>query len=189
MRSARSRSRSRSRSLALWIVIPDRFYYLAGFYPVLIAAGAIVAEEVADGARGFFREHGRTAECFGGRDDGRSGIIAVSGLVFLPARASGASPAALADVPLQNINYNLGEEVGWHDLVREVAAVDRSLPPAERRSAVIVTSNYGEAGAIDRFGSASSCRTCTAGTTRTRGGDRRRRSSARRSRSGSTATS
>ena len=39
----------------LWVVIPDRFYYLFGIYPVLLAAGAIVTEQVADGARGFFR--------------------------------------------------------------------------------------------------------------------------------------
>ena len=38
--------------------------------------------------------------------------------------------------------------------MHEVASVLRSLPPRERRASVIVTSNYGEAGAIDRFGPA-----------------------------------
>jgi hypothetical protein len=139
--------------VALWIVIPDRFYYLAGFYPVLIAAGAIVTEAVADGARGFLREHPRRRILWRSRR-WAVGIIAVSGLLLLPLALPVLSPAALADVPLQNVNYNLGEEVGWPDLVREVAAVDRSLPPAQRRSAVVVTSNYGEAGAIEHFRSA-----------------------------------
>jgi hypothetical protein len=55
---------------------------------------------------------------------------------------------------LQKANYNLGEEIGWRDLTREVAAVWRSLPSTERRTAVILTRNYGEAGAIDRYGEA-----------------------------------
>ena len=137
----------------LWIVIPDRFYYLAGIYPVLIAAGAIVTEGVADGARGFFREHPRHRVLWRSRR-WAFGIVAISGLFFLPFSLPVLSPAALAKHPLQNINYNLGEEVGWGDLVHEVAGVYQSLPPAQRRLAVIVTSNYGEAGAIQRFGPA-----------------------------------
>ncbi len=43
----------------LWIIIPDRFYYLAGFYPVMIAAGSIVTQDVADGVHGFFRDRPR----------------------------------------------------------------------------------------------------------------------------------
>ena len=35
-----------------------------------------------------------------------------------------------------------------------VAGVVRSLPSSERANVVILTSNYGEAGAIDRFGRA-----------------------------------
>jgi hypothetical protein len=139
--------------VALWFVLPDRFYYLSGFYPVLVAAGAIVTQEVADGARGFFREQPRSRILWRSRR-WAVGIVAVSGLVFLPLALPILSPAALAGVPLQNVNYNLGEEVGWHDLVREIAAVDRSLTPEQRKSAVIVTSNYGEAGAIEQFGSA-----------------------------------
>jgi hypothetical protein len=59
----------------------------------------------------------------------------------------------MATVPLQKINYNMGETVGWPDLVAEVGAVYRSLGPPERVSTVVVTANYGEAGAIDRYGS------------------------------------
>jgi hypothetical protein len=140
--------------VALWIVIPDRFYYLAGFYPVLIAAGAIVTEGVVDGAHGFFRAAPRRGALWRSRR-WAVGIVAVSGLLFLPVALPVLSPAALADVPLQNVNYNLGEEVGWHELVREVTSVDRALPPAQRDAAVILTSNYGEAGALERFGSAS----------------------------------
>src|SRR4029078_11547118 len=62
--------------------------------------------------------------------------------------------SALATVPLQNVNYNLGEVVGWPEFVRTISDVARSLPPSERRNVVLFTGNYGEAGAIDRFGPA-----------------------------------
>ena len=60
----------------------------------------------------------------------------------------------LASVPIQNLNYDMGENVGWPELVAQVAGVRDQLPDAERAGAVVLTSNYGEAGAIDRYGSA-----------------------------------
>jgi hypothetical protein len=77
---------------------------------------------------------------------------------LLPLALPVLSPAALADAGLQDVNYNLGEEVGWHDLVREVAGVYSALPPEQRRSAVIITGNYGEAGALERYGPARGLR-------------------------------
>jgi hypothetical protein len=52
------------------------------------------------------------------------------------------------------INQAARDSVGWPAYVQEVAAVYRSLPADERSVAVIVTGNYGEAGAIDRYGPA-----------------------------------
>ena len=46
------------------------------------------------------------------------------------------------------------ETVGWPRFVDGVARAWRALPPAQRRRAVILTANYGEAGAIARFGPA-----------------------------------
>jgi hypothetical protein len=148
--------------IAIWIVIPDRFYYVAGFYPVLIAAGAIVTQEVADGTCGFFREHPRRRVLWRSRR-WAVGIIAVSSVLFLPAAVPVLPPAVLADVPLQNANYGLGEEIGWHELVQQVGGVLRSLPADQQRSAAIVTSNYGEAGAIIRFGTAAGISTAYSG--------------------------
>lgn len=42
---------------------------------------------------------------------------------------------------------------GWPELAATVGAIYRSLPPDQRAQAVIVASNYGEAAAIDFFGS------------------------------------
>jgi hypothetical protein len=59
---------------------------------------------------------------------------------------------ALAGTPIVDINYDAGETVGWPAFVATVADVYAGLPPAERSRAVVVTQNYGEAGAVDRYG-------------------------------------
>jgi hypothetical protein len=62
--------------------------------------------------------------------------------------------AILHWTPFVSLNYDTGETVAWPTYVREVAGVYHQLPPSERTDAVILTSNYGEAGAVDRYGSA-----------------------------------
>ena len=137
--------------VVLWIVIPDRFYYQFGIFPVLLAAGALVTEQVADGTRSFFRAEPRRRMLWRSRG-WAVGLVIGSGVVMLPLALPVLPESALATVPLQKANYNLGEEIGWQDLTRQVANVWRSLPRSERSSVVILTQNYGEAGAIDRYG-------------------------------------
>ena len=60
--------------------------------------------------------------------------------------------STLADVALQDINYDLGEQIGWPSVAREVGDAWRALPVTDRTHSVILTSNYGEAGAIERYG-------------------------------------
>ena len=50
------------------------------------------------------------------------------------------------------MNGDIAETVGWPRFADTVAGVWASLPAAERERAVVFTGNYGEAGAIDRFG-------------------------------------
>ena len=59
---------------------------------------------------------------------------------------------SLHDTPVADISDDVGETVGWPTFVRTVAGVYASLAARERQTAVIFTGNYGEAGAIDRFG-------------------------------------
>ena len=140
----------------LWIVIPDRFYYLIGLYPVLFAAGATVVDQVVDGERGFFRARASRRRLWRSRR-WAVGIAVVSGVVFLPLGLPVLPASVVASANLQKINYNLGEEIGWPEFVREVAAVWDQLPASARgdgsATAVLVTDNYGEAGALIQFGS------------------------------------
>ena len=46
-----------------------------------------------------------------------------------------------------------GDMFGWPEMVETVAKVYNNLPPEERAKAAIAAKNYGEAGAIDFFGS------------------------------------
>lgn len=51
------------------------------------------------------------------------------------------------------VNNELGETYGWDQLVDQIEVVFLGLTPEERSTAVIYTSNYGEAGAIEVIGS------------------------------------
>jgi hypothetical protein len=52
----------------------------------------------------------------------------------------------------QKVNPVLAESVGWPQLVSTVRSVWFSLPASQRANAVIFTSNYGEASAINVLG-------------------------------------
>jgi 4-amino-4-deoxy-L-arabinose transferase-like glycosyltransferase len=73
--------------------------------------------------------------------------VAVSVFVALPVWPVRSLPAGVAA-----LNSTHGDSIGWPAYVRQVADAYRSLPAAERAVTVIVTGNYGEAGAIDRYG-------------------------------------
>ncbi|MGP4103920.1 ArnT family glycosyltransferase [Nonomuraea sp. KM90] len=58
----------------------------------------------------------------------------------------------VARTPQPYINPDAGETVGWPELVAAVARVRNSLPTNER--VVVMAANYGQAGAIDLYGTA-----------------------------------
>ena len=125
-----------------WLVLAVVFmasggkpYYLAGLMPALLAAGAIAV----DG----WLERGRR----GLRRVAVAGAVALS-LVVDVVIALPVLPAEDAE-PVIEVNEDVGETIGWPDLARTVAEVEAGLGGAEP---VILGSNYGEAGAIDRFG-------------------------------------
>jgi 4-amino-4-deoxy-L-arabinose transferase-like glycosyltransferase len=132
----------RFRSLAVaWLVLVILFlvtggkpYYLAGLFPALLAAGAIETDAWLERGSSRARESWLSAAVV------LSGVVSiVLALPVVPARDAGPVIAANGDV---------GETIGWPELVRTVAMVyHRADAPA-----VIFSSNYGEAGAIDRFG-------------------------------------
>src|SRR5260221_11774355 len=79
--------------------------------------------------------------------------MVASAAALLPVALPVLPASALRTVPLQKINYDLAESIAWPKQVALVAHEYRSLPPRLRRHTTILTANYGEAGAIDRYGS------------------------------------
>lgn len=50
------------------------------------------------------------------------------------------------------VNAEQGEQIGWPELANAVETVWQQIPAGERDRAVIFTSNYGEAGAVAKYG-------------------------------------
>jgi 4-amino-4-deoxy-L-arabinose transferase-like glycosyltransferase len=116
-------------------------YYLAAFFPALLAAGAQPTVDWAARARSHIRRALLAA-----------GLVL--GAVQLPIALPVLPVSVLHDTPVVALNYDAGETVGWPAFAAEIATAYRSLPPAQRSSAIVLTSNYGEAGAVDHFGPA-----------------------------------
>jgi 4-amino-4-deoxy-L-arabinose transferase-like glycosyltransferase len=126
-------------AIAQQFVLGGKPYYAGGAYVFLLAAGCTAAE--ARFARRQPRAPARLA-----------GAMLASCALTLPAAIPVLPAAALRTVPLQKINYDLAESIGWNREVALIARVYRHLPPALRRRATVLAGNYGEAGALDRFG-------------------------------------
>jgi hypothetical protein len=130
--------------LLLFAVSKARFYYLGAAYPALLAMGAVAGERWVNSLSRTWR-------------------WAIEGLFFTGLLACGiylsaiivpwASSGRLKRFALEN-NGDLREEIGWDELVNEIARVRDSLPSEEQQSVGVVVGNYGEAGAIEMLGPA-----------------------------------
>jgi 4-amino-4-deoxy-L-arabinose transferase-like glycosyltransferase len=118
--------------LVAQFILGGKPYYPGGIYTFCFAAGAASLAGLP------WRRRAVTYVAAGA-------ISSVISLPLLPA-------AALAKVPVQQVNYDLGEEIGWPSEVAALATAWRALPPSERGRATLLAGNYGEAGAVDRYG-------------------------------------
>jgi hypothetical protein len=131
--------------IALFFVLGGKPYYPGGVFTFLFAAGAVPLE----------RRLARRPRRHGLRPGILTGLVMVAAsLVSLPIALPLLPASVLRTVPLQKINYDLAETIGWRHQVALVARIYRGLPPASRARTAIITGNYGEAGAVDRFGPA-----------------------------------
>ncbi|HEX2902793.1 MAG TPA: glycosyltransferase family 39 protein [Jatrophihabitans sp.] len=109
-------------------------YYLAGMLPTLVAAGAVRCESWLAGAARYRAVLVRAAIAVS------AVVCAVISLPLLPAARSAAVVA---------VNPDVGETIGWPQFVATVAGVSRELAAP---NTVVFTRNYGEAGALERYG-------------------------------------
>jgi 4-amino-4-deoxy-L-arabinose transferase-like glycosyltransferase len=135
-------------AIVLQFVLGGKSYYPGAAFTFLIAAGSVPFERrlaarrpIRPAALGRLVRPGTAAA-----------TALLAGAVLAAPVALSALPArTLHTVPLQKINYDLAETIAWPRLVALVAKEYRSLPAAQQRRTAIVTGNYGEAGAIDRY--------------------------------------
>lgn len=129
----------------LFFAARGRSYYMAPAYPMLLAAGAVVWQRrlAASSPR-----RARVRRAIQWSAIGVGAVIAIALVVPIP--PIGSAWWKISD----KVQDDWREEVGWRDLVKEVAQARDSLPADDRARAGILAGNYGEAGAIDLFGAA-----------------------------------
>ena len=135
-------------ALLLLLLLRGKPYYAGPLYPALFGAGALPLE------RGWMRWPVAL-------------LIAAYGAVVLPVALPVLPPERMAAYvasigatealrtnrgTLERLPQDFADMLGWERLAEAVAKVYVGLPEEERREAVILAGNYGEAGAIDFFG-------------------------------------
>jgi hypothetical protein len=127
-------------------------YYLGPAYPVLFAAGAVAFER-------WTRDRTAMRPVLLGTFAASGLVIAPLAIPLLPVesfiayqRVLGMGPPAEERQVLGSLPQHFADRFGWEELAVAVAAVHSALPPGEKAAALIVTSNYGEAGALRYYG-------------------------------------
>jgi len=124
--------------LVIVFVMGSQFYYPFGLLAVLFAAGCVPAWRWVS-TRLVWR---RLLVI---------GVVVnaiVSSLLALPIVPLG----SVSDTPIASISQVAQDSIGWPRYVAQIATVYRALPDGERAHTVVYASNYGEAGAVDRYG-------------------------------------
>jgi 4-amino-4-deoxy-L-arabinose transferase-like glycosyltransferase len=128
--------------LVLFVAGKGRGYYVGAAYPMLMAMGAVMGERWVGSMSRAWR---LAVEIFV-----LQGVV-VCGLLFSAVVIPFASGGWLKSFALKN-NGDLREEIGWEELVQNVAAMRDALPAEQRASVGVVVGNYGEQGAIEILG-------------------------------------
>jgi hypothetical protein len=140
-----------------FLVLRGRIYYLAPVYPMLFAAGSVTIESAID-ARASLRAWVHPPILT---------MLVVGGLIAAPLAIPVLPLDTAADYanfwnvdrvrvevePSGKLPQLFADMMGWQQQVDVVAGVFRSLPVGDQPKAAILTGNYGQAGAIDYFGS------------------------------------
>lgn len=133
-------ARSRWRALGIayvvlfvvFVLTGGKAYYVAPMYSALLAAGAVWFEGLSGRARTVM-----------GVSAGVGILVGfLVALPILPVERSGSL----------DLTGELGETVGWPELIDQIGFAHEMIPPDDRAGAVVFTGSYGEAGAVDVLG-------------------------------------
>ena len=124
----------------LFVIAKGRGYYMAPAYPMLLAAGAVVLER---GLSEFTFTRAELAYAT------TVTILIAAGVLMLPGTVPVLHPTSSLFKKINSGDFR--DELGWPELVAEVARIRDTLPESDRQRLGILAGNYGEAGAIDMF--------------------------------------
>lgn len=143
--------------LATFIVLKAKNYYVTPVYPMLFAAGGVAMERLMR-ERPLARLAGLAYIA----------LVIVAGVVLMPYTVPVLSPENTI-VYLQRLHLQeagaferqnngplpqwFADEFGWPEMVEKVAKVYNSLPPEEHAKTAIFSNGWGEAAAVDFYGS------------------------------------
>jgi hypothetical protein len=140
--------------LAEFIILHGKSYYLAPAYPMLFAAGSVAVERVFSNRLKWCKLGLLILILASG------GLIAPLGVPILPPgklvaymRAIGLQLPRTETSHTASLPQIFADQFGWQEMVASVAHVYHHLRPEDEKRAAIFCQNYGEAGAIDFFGS------------------------------------
>jgi 4-amino-4-deoxy-L-arabinose transferase-like glycosyltransferase len=122
--------------LAVVTLTGGKPYYALGLVPALLAAGVPPVRHWL--ARGRIRQWIAAALV--------ALHVAITAVLVLPSVPA----SALASTPVTDIFYDAGETVGWGAFTATVERAVAQVPADQRAGLVVLTENYGEAGALDR---------------------------------------
>ena len=135
-----------------------KFYWLSPAYPMVFASGAY-GLELLTGQHPRLRWMQPTYLT----------IVAITGLLFVPfaipilplqtfiqvnAKLGGKTDVKTENLQSSVLPQSYADRYGWREMVAAVKQAYDTLTPQEKTEACILTSNYGEAGAVDFYGPA-----------------------------------
>ncbi len=140
--------------IALMIALHGKDYYPATIYPILFAAGGCAIEA--------WTRRARWARPL------VAGVAVICGLVLIPLampilpigafiayqKALHVKPSSGEHMELGVLPQDFADMMGWPEMTDAIAAIYAEVPPSQRSRVLIYTANYGEAAALDFFGSA-----------------------------------
>ena len=136
-----------------------KYYWLSPSYPVLFAAGSYALERFTNSTRAAAGRWKWLSPAY-------LLILILSGALLVPFAipllppetfiklSAGTSEIKSENTPSAALPQAFADRYGWRELVTSVKAAYDTLTPQEQKEACVVTSNYGEAAAVDFYGPA-----------------------------------
>lgn len=123
---------------AAFIAAGGSALYLFGAYSALIAAGGLAVDGWLD--------RGAT-----GRRVTAGALLFASAAFVVPLALPLVPLDKLSTIPVVQLNGLTADQFGWPELAATVSGVYDDLPAAQREHAIVLTENFGEAAALERY--------------------------------------